>query len=410
VTEASAWRGRTYGTCNVGPPDRDYSGMATVLVLATAGAGGDLQPLAATAVALRALGHRLIVVGDASARTALDGLDLETLVLDPSLDLGPRLVHVVQEAMSEAHGEASAAGGIVRDGMRAWAEEVAAASREALTRLKPDLIVTSLFGVEAVDLLEPACPWVVINSTFALGATSGRPLRDDVSPRALALLSGYAELLSAPDIVLHATDRVFDLGGRDLPAHHRYVGPLGIWEQPLPAFPALDEPGEPWVLATISTQTQDDMGLADVVLRSLARTPVRVLMTLGSGHAPSDVSEVPSNARIASLVSHTEVLERAVLFVGHAGHGSVMKALWWGRPMVLVPWGRDQPGVAARAKALGVSIVVPREELTADSFSAAVVRALADEDMRRTAEEHSIRLQATDPPAEAARLLGSLLS
>jgi hypothetical protein len=30
-------------------------------------------------------------------------------------------------------------------------------------------------------------------------------------------------------------------------------------------------------------------------------------------------------------------------------------------PMVLVPWGRDQPGVATRGAALSVAGVVPRE-------------------------------------------------
>ena len=45
---------------------------------------------------------------------------------------------------------------------------------------------------------------------------------------------------------------------------------------------------------------------------------------------------------LEQTVSHSAVLERGVLMVSHAGHGSVMKALWHGRPMVLVPWGRDQ--------------------------------------------------------------------
>ena len=81
--------------------------------------------------------------------------------------------------------------------------------------------------------------------------------------------------------------------------------------------------------------------------------------------------------------------------MSHAGHGSVMKALWYGRPMVLVPWGRDQPGVAFRAAALGVAEVVPREDATAEAFSAAVDRALGDEAMRREAARHGERLRAT---------------
>ncbi len=81
---------------------------------------------------------------------------------------------------------------------------------------------------------------------------------------------------------------------------------------------------------------------------------------------------------VERTVSHSAVLERGALLVSHAGHGSVMKALWHGRPMVLVPWGRDQPGVAARAAALGVAGVVQRDEASEETLSVAIDRALTD--------------------------------
>lgn len=103
------------------------------------------------------------------------------------------------------------------------------------------------------------------------------------------------------------------------------------------------------------------------------------------------------------------MLERGGLLVSHAGHGSVMKALWHGVPMVLVPWGRDQPGVAARAEALGVAEAVPREGASAESLAASIDRVLRDEGMAEKAVAHGKRLQATDPPATAAALIESLL-
>ena len=86
-----------------------------------------------------------------------------------------------------------------------------------------------------------------------------------------------------------------------------------------------------------------------------------------------------------------------------------MKALWHGRPMVLVPWGRDQPGVAARAAALGVAEVVPRDEASAETLSTAIDRALTDVPMKEAADRHGSRLRATDPPETAAALLETLL-
>jgi MGT family glycosyltransferase len=154
---------------------------------------------------------------------------------------------------------------------------------------------------------------------------------------------------------------------------------------------------------------QDDVTIAQAALNALADRSVRVLLTLGPEHPPAELSLVPPNARVEQVVSHSAVLERARLLISHAGHRSVMKALWHGVPMVLVPWGRDQPGVAARASALGVAQVVPREEASAATIGEAASRVLADQAMRETVNEHPARLQLTDPPTLAAGLIEDIV-
>jgi UDP:flavonoid glycosyltransferase YjiC (YdhE family) len=383
--------------------------VATFLILATAGAGGDLQPLVSATLALRERGHHPVFLGDASVERALRGSQIEVQMLPSALDLGPRLIGAIREAMAATGGDAATAGPLVREAMTAWARDVAAPTGEAIRGARPDAVLTSLFGVEALHLLSPSVPWAVVNSTFALGGEPERPLEEDFGPRAVPLIARYRSLLGSASLVLHATDPVFDFGGSRLPAHHRYVGPLGIWEPDARPVPGLDAPGDPWVLVTVSSQLQDDLGLADAALAALEERPVRVLLTLGPGHGRSELARVPPNARVESVVSHAEVLRRAVLLLSHAGHGSVMKALWYGRPMVLVPWGRDQPGVAARAEALGVAVVVRSGSVSSEGLAAAVDSALGDEAMRRRAEEHGARLRMTNPPAAAADVLETLV-
>jgi MGT family glycosyltransferase len=293
--------------------------------------------------------------------------------------------------------------------MTVWAHEVAQPLSGLIDHHQPAAIVTSLFGVEAVDATCPTVPWAVVNSTFYIGPNPPRPAEEDIGPRALPLITRYAELLEAADLVLHATDQIFDYGFTGLPSRHHYVGPLGIWEPPQRRAAFLDEPGAPWVLVSISSQRQDDIKLADAALQALADQPVRVLVTLGPEHEPSELARRPPNARIEKTISHSAVLQRAVLLIGHAGHGTVMKGLWHGTPMVLIPWGRDQPGVAARAQALGVAEVVPRTDATAATIGAASKRVMANAAMRRTAAEHSARLRTSTPPANAAGLLESLV-
>jgi Erythromycin biosynthesis protein CIII-like, C-terminal domain len=349
-----------------------------------------------------------VFVGDRSVQRSLGGLGLEVRVLPEELDLGPRLVGAIQDAMAASGGDMLSAGPIVQQRMSAWAADVAAPVAEGVRSLRPDAVVTSLFGVEVLDLVAPECPWAVVNSTFYVGPNSPRSMEEDMGARAIPLLRRYAGLLDAASLVLHATDQVFDLGFDGLPPRHHYVGPLGVWEPPTEPIPYLDEPGDPWVLVSISSQQQDDSALAEAALAALSHRPLRVIATVGPWD-PKGFSMMPGNARIERTVSHSAVLERGVLLVSHAGHGSVMKALWHGRPMVLVPWGRDQPGVAARAEMLGVACVVRREDASREALSIAIDAVLADEAMRKRSAHHAARLRVTDPKGTAATLLESLL-
>jgi UDP:flavonoid glycosyltransferase YjiC (YdhE family) len=286
---------------------------------------------------------------------------------------------------------------------------VAVSVSRLVSEIRPHAVVTSLFGVEVVRETAPPCPWAVVNSTFYIGPNPPRPLEQDFGPRAIPLVRRYALLIDSADVVLHATDRVFDFSFDRLPPGHHYAGPLGLWEPPIEAPAYLAEPGDPWVLVSISSQLQDDVTLAEAALAALADKPVRVVLTIGPGHRPEEISVRPRNAHVEQTIPHSAVLRQGVLLVSHAGHGSVMKALWEGRPMVLMPWGRDQPGVAARAQALGVAAVVPRGPDPRTALAEAIERVLGSPQMQTSAAGHSARLQATDPPAVAASLLESLV-
>jgi UDP:flavonoid glycosyltransferase YjiC (YdhE family) len=383
--------------------------VSRTLFVATAGAGGDLQPLVAAALALRLRSHDVLVLGDRSVERGLAGVGLDVATLPPELDLGPTLIGAIREAMDETAGDLAAAGSLVQQRMTDWARAMTAPVTHVIGEDRPDLVVTSLFGIEVLHLVSPPCPWAVVNSTFYVGPNAPRPIEEDFGPRAIPLIERYGSLLSSADLVLHATDREFDLSFDRLPPGHHYVGPLGTWEPPSRPPSYLDEPGDPWVLASISSQMQDDLPLAEAVIGALDGKAVRAVLTLGPDHDRSELRVEASNVLVERVISHAAVLERGALLVSHAGHGSVMKALWFGRPMMLVPWGRDQPGVAARATALGVAVVVPREVASVDVLSEAVDQALADERMKAVCRRLSARLRATDAPAGAASLLEELL-
>jgi UDP:flavonoid glycosyltransferase YjiC (YdhE family) len=380
--------------------------VSRFLVVATAGAGGDLPPLVAAGLRLAEEGHEVTWLGDRSVQALLARVSVEVEPLPAELDLGPTMARAVREATEAAGGDLTVAGPLVEERLARWAGELAVPVGRSCLGHRPDVAVTSLFGVEVLREVGPDVPWAVVNSTFAL--TPARPLDGDVAPRALPVMRRYASMLDEAALVLHASDPVFDRQAEPLPPHHRHVGPLGVWEPPGVVPPYLDEPGDPWVLVSLSSQLQDDVPLARAALEALAERPVRVLLTVGPDHDPDEVGALPPNARVESVVPHSAVLSQSRLLVSHAGHGTVMKSLLEGCPMVLVPWGRDQPGVAARAEALGVAVTVRRDTADRETVAEAVDRVLEDESMEQHAAEHAVRLLGTDPAEVAAELLSGL--
>ena len=94
---------------------------------------------------------------------------------------------------------------------------------------------------------------------------------------------------------------------------------------------------------------------------------------------------------------HSEVLKHAALMVTHAGHGSVVKALAAGVPMVMMPFGRDQNEIAARAAYPGAGV-----KLGMDASAAKIARAVQtvlDDPAYRDAAQRAAKTIASEAGA-----------
>ncbi|MGH9096696.1 MAG: glycosyltransferase, partial [Acidimicrobiales bacterium] len=105
-----------------------------------------------------------------------------------------------------------------------------------------------------------------------------------------------------------------------LPPNTTYVGPISPPppRQPLPPRIAemLAEPGDPWVLLSLSTTFQGQATAIPPILDALAVMPVRVLLTLADV-LPTDVFELPPNVRVEGYVPHHLILDHMVAVITH---------------------------------------------------------------------------------------------
>ena len=118
---------------------------------------------------------------------------------------------------------------------------------------------------------------------------------------------------------------------RRWPAEIEVTGPLGF-EMPHPDI-EVPEGEEPIVLVASSTAQDPDCELIRRCFDGLAGEPVRIVAT-SNGHMPERGIEVPPNGTLVGWLSYSQLMPLSDVVVCHGGHGTVMRALQAGRPLL----------------------------------------------------------------------------
>jgi MGT family glycosyltransferase len=167
--------------------------------------------------------------------------------------------------------------------------------------------------------------------------------------------------------VITQTPKEFDLPISNWPSQFCYAGPFhdGGGRQPVP-FPWKKLTGEPLIYASLGTLVNGLEHVYNAILEAVGRIPgTQLVLSVGCNVSFNGLGAIPSNAIIVPRAPQIELLERAALCITHAGLNTTLEALAQGVPMVAIPIGFDQPGVAARIAHHGVGEFVDVEDLTA---------------------------------------------
>jgi MGT family glycosyltransferase len=207
----------------------------------------------------------------------------------------------------------------------------------------------------------------------------------------LAPVSDLPDLMSRADRVLVCSSPSFDFAPGSVPANVCYVGPQ-LDDQPSA------ESGRSWagspglVLVGLSSTVMRQEGLLQRAADALGQLAVRGLVTTGPAVDPAVIS-APDNVTVIRWARHADVLPHCSAVITHGGHGTVLKALIAGVPLVLVPLGRDQPDNAARVIHAGAGIRLRKNTSTA-ALRTAIARVTDDPRYRTAARRMAARLAA----------------
>ena len=403
---------------------------------ALADGGGTVPPELAAVRALIGQGHQVTVLGDHSMEPEVRGTGAEFRAWVRAPNRSDRRPEHDPLRDWEVKNPLQLFERLLERQLVGPAPAYAAELRDAIAKERPDVVLCSQFTLGAMIAAEAAdIPFVVLMPNVYLLPATGMPpfgmglkpahgpigrLRDHTVagftqrtwdkkglPRLNALraelglspLAHFFDQVHQAERQLVMTSPAFDFPAA-LPEGARYVGP--ILDDPTWAKPWTPPSGDaPLVLVGLSSTFQDQLGCLQRIAEALGALPVQGLITTGPALDPSALF-APANVTVVASAPHNEALHHAAAMVTHGGHGSVIKSLAAGVPMVMMPHGRDQADNAARVTSRGAGIAIKRTS-SSSRIAAAVERLLKEPTYR----ENACRLGAAVSTDAAS---GALLS
>ena len=188
---------------------------------------------------------------------------------------------------------------------------------------------------------------------------------------------------------------------RKLPSHFFYSQP---WhdlhrDQSIP-FPWGQLDGRPIVYASLGTVQNRITPTYIAVAESCRDLNVQLILSLGRKGASLPAESLPENVIVVDYAPQLSLLRRAELVITHAGMNTALEALACGIPMVALPVGNDQPGIAARLAELRVAEVVKVKRVNPKKLKKAILKVLKDPRYKEAATRLQRRISHGCPTLE----------
>ena len=413
----------------------------TEILMTTWDGAGTTPPLMSVARALVARGHSVRVLADPTLRADVEETGAEWL----SWTRAPHRTEAGVDGLFVNDWEPGLDGfAAMRDGIAVGpAGAFAADVRDELERRRPDVMLTELLLFGPPVAAEAAgVPYVVLNPTInvvpapgippfgqgllpaageadrelhATAAEMGMAAWDEALPalnaaraeHGLEPLEHVLDQGRSAALTLVLTSAAFDLAG-ELPPVVKHVGPRlddPLWAEDDWTAPPGDDP---LVLVALSSDFQNQGDLLGRIAAALGELPVRGVVTTGKGIDPADVP-AGANVQVVRAAPHAAVLGEAAAVITHCGHGTTIKALAAGLPLVCLPMGRDQLDVAARVVHRGAGV---RLDATAQphAVAAALRDVLAEPSYREAAQRIAAAIAEETAEDRAVAEIESLLA
>jgi MGT family glycosyltransferase len=126
-------------------------------------------------------------------------------------------------------------------------------------------------------------------------------------------------------------------------------------------------------------------------------------MSVGEHLSVTDLGPIPANFIVRPQVPQLAVLERAAVFVNHAGMNSVQEGLVHGVPLIAVPQSPEQTTIARRLVRLEAGAMLTMRQMTSDRLLNVTKQVLTGDRYRQGAARLRDEIQAAGGYRRAAQ-------
>ena len=111
---------------------------------------------------------------------------------------------------------------------------------------------------------------------------------------------------------------------------------------------------KPFVYVSLGGSIFRKQSYIDLVKELEKRKEWNILLTLGPNISKQEIGKYSSHLMVEPYAPGLKVCEYADVVINTGGHGTVMQALWAGRPVIALPHNIDQSTIANRLVELGI--------------------------------------------------------
>ena len=219
--------------------------------------------------------------------------------------------------------------------------------------------------------------WEVVSPFLNLSFVTKELIGDDADVPANTLLAGF----SIPPVLKGEGDDVpWDKLKTDRPSVYVSFGSMNFWQP----------------------------RLIRVIAEAAAPLGVQLVVACGDMVDSEHAKDLPGECLLVRLAPQPQVLEKAAVFVSHAGPASLNEACYYGVPMLAMPITSDQPSVGylvAKMAKIGITIDPPDVEVA--NTREALVALLAEPSEYRT---RLARVTASYRGSQARKLAGDAIA